>query len=78
MYGTFVIWSCGLGSLQVFFKHINSLRPTIKFIMEVETIQFRSWTCWSSGKDLHWTEKPTDNPQILAITFISNLIIHDM
>jgi hypothetical protein len=34
--GTFVIWTHGPEKLQEFLHHINSIRPTIKFPMEVE------------------------------------------
>jgi hypothetical protein len=33
---TFVVWSGGLASLQESFNHSNSLRPTIKFTLEIE------------------------------------------
>ena len=33
---TFVIWSLGRESLEGFFSHINSLRPSIEFTMETE------------------------------------------
>jgi hypothetical protein len=33
---TFVVWSHGPVRWQQFLHHLNSLRPTIKFIMEVE------------------------------------------
>jgi len=51
-----------LDSLQEFFIHIIRLRPTIEFTLEVETVQFCFWTCWSSCKDLHWMLKSTENP----------------
>jgi len=44
----FVVWLHGLDSLQEFFIHIIRLRPTIEFMLEVETIQFCFWTYWSS------------------------------
>ena len=51
---TFVILPHGLDRLQEFCNHINSIRPTFKFTMEVELkLRFRFCTCWSSGKDLH-------------------------
>ena len=34
---TFVIWSEGLESLQEFCNRINSLRPTIRFALEIES-----------------------------------------
>jgi len=37
---SFVVWPHGLGSLQEFFVHIVSLRPTIEFTLEVEMVQF--------------------------------------
>jgi hypothetical protein len=58
---TFMVWPHGLDSSQEYFIHISSVRPTIEFTLEVETMQFCSWTCWSSWKDLHWTLKSTEN-----------------
>jgi hypothetical protein len=34
---TFVVWPHGPARLQQFFDHIDSVRPTIKFAMEIET-----------------------------------------
>ena len=34
---TFVVWSEGKDKLQALLDHLNSLRPTIKFTMEMET-----------------------------------------
>jgi hypothetical protein len=34
---TFVVWPYGTEKLQEFFSHINSLRSTIQFTMEMET-----------------------------------------
>jgi hypothetical protein len=33
---TFVVWPYGPGRLQRFLHHLNSIRPTIRFTMEVE------------------------------------------
>jgi hypothetical protein len=34
---TFVVWPHGPSRLQEFLRHLNSVRPTIQFTMEVET-----------------------------------------
>jgi hypothetical protein len=58
---TFVVWPYVLDN-SLFFIHIFRLWPTIEFTLEVGTVQFCFWTCWSSWKDLHWTLKSTENP----------------
>lgn len=45
---SFVVWPHGLDSLQEFIIHIISVRPTIMYTMEVETVHFCFWTCWLS------------------------------
>jgi hypothetical protein len=45
---TFVVWPQGPAKLQQFLYHLNSLRPTIKFRMEVEPNDtLPSWILWS-------------------------------
>ena len=34
---TFILWPHGVATLDDFLSHLNSLRPTIKFTVEVET-----------------------------------------
>lgn len=75
---TSVIWPNGLDNLQDFFHHISSLRPTIKFTMEIKTDGAVLFLDVLSRRDLHWTPKYTENPHTMAITSISNGILHHM
>jgi hypothetical protein len=57
---TFLVRSHGPEQLQNFFQHLNSLRSTVRFTMEIElgsVIPFSNDL--SSGRGWHWPPKPT-------------------
>jgi hypothetical protein len=50
----FVVWPRGPEKLQDFLSHLNSLRPSIQFTMEIESDSaFAFLIFWSSGKRGH-------------------------
>jgi hypothetical protein len=76
---TFVVWPHGLSRLQDFLSHLNSLRPSIQFTMEIESdsaIAFHDVLVIRKGMTL--APKSTGNPPTLADTSTSTLTIHHM
>jgi hypothetical protein len=61
---TFVVWAHGPAKLQQFLHHLNSVRPTIKFTMEVEandTLPFLEVLVmkWGPKLTMKVSQKPT-------------------
>jgi hypothetical protein len=73
---TFVVWPHGSEQIQNFLNHLNSLRPSIQFTVEIESdsvIPFLD--VLSSGKGRHWPLRFIENPPTLANISTSDLTI---
>jgi hypothetical protein len=71
---TFVVWPHGPEQLQNFLNHLNSLRTSVRFIMETESESVISFVgVLVIRKGQHWPLKFTEKPPTLADISTSNL-----